>query len=560
MKLIKRYLIFIIILIVAFFMRFYGLGEIPSGLSQDETSLGYNAYSILKTGKDEYGQSYPVNFKAFGEYKLPGYIYLSVPSIALFGSSSLGIRFPSALFGFMTVVLLYFFSKKLTRNNNLSLLTASFLALNPWHIHFSRAAFEVVPALFFILMGSYLFILFSESKKYLYIILSGVFFIFSIYTYNICRLLAPLLFLILFYIYRKDINFKSKKLWMSGISSFILLLPYLFTFLSDQGVGSTQGTLLHSSAVVQARLLEERSAIVMQNPILAKLFFNKWALTIFEYLRNIASYLSASFLFITGSDHPNHGIGRMGMFYLFEIITFAMGAYVFVRKQEKWMKLLFLWAGLSILIASFTREAPHGTRGFFLIVPLVAISAYGMFQLFFMLSKNRSILRLPIILSFAVFIIFNLTYYFSSYYLRFPVANGIGWRSEDGELVDFIRQNEASYEQIIFDTDSAFIYTSLLYYLPVSPSEFQKNVIRESDDSEGFSKVTAFDKYKFEKVEWKNSGKEKKLIITSGKDIPDDHKILKVFYYPERPVVIADGQKILQFPTKDIAYMVIETN
>ena len=58
-----------LILLIAFILRFYKLGIVPDGLQQDETSIGYNAYSILKTGRDEHGVYLPQNFQAFGEYK-----------------------------------------------------------------------------------------------------------------------------------------------------------------------------------------------------------------------------------------------------------------------------------------------------------------------------------------------------------------------------------------------------------------------------------------------------------------------------------------------------------
>jgi 4-amino-4-deoxy-L-arabinose transferase-like glycosyltransferase len=167
---------------LAFLVRFYDLGIIPDGLAQDETSIGYNAYSLVQTGKDEYGKPWPIEFKAFGEYKLPGYIYLTVPSISMFGPTAFAVRLPSAVFAFLTVVLFYFILKKLTKNEWLALLGTTLLTLNPWHIHFSRAAFEVVPALFFLLAGVYLFLQFVDKKKYPYFIFSACAFVLAMYT------------------------------------------------------------------------------------------------------------------------------------------------------------------------------------------------------------------------------------------------------------------------------------------------------------------------------------------------------------------------------------------
>ena len=133
--------IFILLLVfsISFLLRFYKLGEIPSGFYQDESAIGYNAYSIIETGKDEHGQPFPLYFKSFGDYKLPVYIYLTALSIQMFGLNEFAVRFPSALFGFLTVIVFYFFVRKLTKNRPLSIISTAFLATSPWHLHYSRA-------------------------------------------------------------------------------------------------------------------------------------------------------------------------------------------------------------------------------------------------------------------------------------------------------------------------------------------------------------------------------------------------------------------------------------
>jgi len=84
-KVLSKYhlVILIFVFILAFLLRFYNLDKIPNGLYQDETAIGYNAYSILETGKDEYGKSLPLYFKSFGDQKLPVYIYAAVISVKI---------------------------------------------------------------------------------------------------------------------------------------------------------------------------------------------------------------------------------------------------------------------------------------------------------------------------------------------------------------------------------------------------------------------------------------------------------------------------------------------
>ncbi len=149
-------------------MRFADITADPPGLYIDEISIGLNAYDILHTGKDQYGYSYPFAFKSFGDYKMPVYIYLVSFSMILFGKTELAVRFPSALAGTLTIIVIFFLTKKLVENENkmkkhasiLALLSAGTLAILPWHIQFSRGGFEVTVALFFYSTGLLISIIF----------------------------------------------------------------------------------------------------------------------------------------------------------------------------------------------------------------------------------------------------------------------------------------------------------------------------------------------------------------------------------------------------------------
>ena len=87
-KLMKKiHHLFLLILVIASILRLYQLGHVPVSLDWDEVSLGYNAYSILKTGKDEFGQQLPLILRSFDDYKPALYAYLLIPFIFIFGLS-----------------------------------------------------------------------------------------------------------------------------------------------------------------------------------------------------------------------------------------------------------------------------------------------------------------------------------------------------------------------------------------------------------------------------------------------------------------------------------------
>src|SRR3990167_4258481 len=79
-------------------------------LNSDEASFGYNAYSVSQTGRDEYGEVFPLRFLAFGENKLPVTIYSIAPFVKLLGISNFSVRLPFILIGIFSPLLFFFLS------------------------------------------------------------------------------------------------------------------------------------------------------------------------------------------------------------------------------------------------------------------------------------------------------------------------------------------------------------------------------------------------------------------------------------------------------------------
>src|SRR3990167_6878487 len=100
---VKQIAILATILFLSLFLRFYKLNTIPFGLNLDEASMGYNAYSLLETGKDRYGQAFPIIFRSFGSFQAPLYTYLTVPAVLLLGANIFAVHLVSALSGFIVV-------------------------------------------------------------------------------------------------------------------------------------------------------------------------------------------------------------------------------------------------------------------------------------------------------------------------------------------------------------------------------------------------------------------------------------------------------------------------
>lgn len=554
-------IVLICIFCIAFVLRFYKLSEVPYGFYQDESAIGYNAYSLLKTGHDEHGAYLPLYFKSFGDYKLPVYIYAAALPIKIFGLTEFAVRFPSAFFGFLTVIIFYFFVKELTKNRSLSLISTAFLAISPWHLHYSRATFEVSISLFLFVLGGLLLYKSFYNKTRFAFLFGTVCFVISFYSYNLTRLLAPALYLLFLILNKSQVKKVSKKEQLLTVFlSSVLFIPFFLTLFQSGGVASAGGTLIFSSKAAQAPLLEFRSYFVEVEPLIVKLFFSTLPLTVWQYLQNLVSYFSSPFFFVFGSSHGNHGIGNVGQFYLFQFPLMALGIIYIISEKQPWIKLLILWGLLSILVASLTREVPHATRSFFLIVPFEIFSGLGVLLFFsWLINKKLWYRTLALVLGIGL-VVYNIVFYFASYYGRFPILYAREWRAQDKAVSFYIKENLHRYDNIIFDDHSGFVYTSLLFYLRYPPSNFQKEAVWAKDDSEGFSKLKSFGKFAFRNIDWTKDYKaQKTLFITTAGEKPKEIAPLKVFFYPKRPVVLAIKQKIVGYPIEDIAYVLVET-
>ncbi len=197
----KHFLLLALFTLLGFFLRIIDVSNDPPGLYIDEASIGYNAYTILTTGKDEYGSTHPLWFRSFGDYKMPVYMYAVASSMALFGKTEFAVRIPSVLTGTFTIPLLFLFLDKLLQletDKNLRkkmkympLLASFLLSISTWHLQFSRGGFEVTMGIFFYLLGCYFYLLFKQKHNVISVFLFIFSFLLAMYTYDTFRILSP---------------------------------------------------------------------------------------------------------------------------------------------------------------------------------------------------------------------------------------------------------------------------------------------------------------------------------------------------------------------------------
>ena len=206
----KHLVIFLAVVLVAVALRFYQLDRIPPGLIIDEASEGYNAFSILYTGKDRYGQAFPILFRSFSSFQAPLYTYLTVIPIYFFGNSIFSIHFVSAVSGVIlvitTFILLVIFEKR--KKFDLPVIAAFLVAFSPWWIFFSRVGTEATLG---VTIFSLSFLIFYLSLKRIWLLPIATFILgLSTHAYYSERLISVLFLIGFIFLFRK-ILFKEKK-------------------------------------------------------------------------------------------------------------------------------------------------------------------------------------------------------------------------------------------------------------------------------------------------------------------------------------------------------------
>lgn len=417
-----------LVILSALFLRLYKISGVPPGLSADEAAIGYNAYSILKTGKDEYGERFPIYFKSFGDYKLPGYIYTTSLSILIFGKNEFAVRFPSTLAGTLTILILFFLVKDLVlfnkKNDKIAIKIAFFstflLAISPWHLQFSRAGFEANLALFFYIFAVWLTVLHAKSKKTLHLVSAVVLFVFSVYTYHSYRLLAPLTLVgtwVILFPKRKSLPELGKHI----LIFFILTLPVFFnierlsqTFTFDEYKTPTLISKLYTYPLV--------------------------------FLRNYLSHFSFEFLYIKGDGFGRHQLPDFGLLYKWTLPFLLIGFYNFIKDKRNAFKHIVLFLLFAApLASSFARPTPHTLRSLPFIIPLTIVIAYGISEIFHLVKKGRFVF----LSFFLIFSLYEFLLYGHLYLSHYPKVNQLDWGGGYKEVV--LRAKKYHYDYIVID-------------------------------------------------------------------------------------------------------------
>lgn len=478
----KKYLIYTIlslIMVSAIVIRYYKLGVVPAGFYIDEAGQGYSAYSILKTGKDEFGKSFPIVFRSFTDFKTPVYIYLIVPLIPVFGLSPFTVRFPSFFFSILTIPVLYFLMKHLSGDAKLSLLSCLLLAISPWHVLFGRTDFECNVALFFFLAGVLSFYMaidhassiYKSSKRAKLLILSAVLFAIAIPTYHSQRVITPLILLLLFIRYRKTLLDRvHKRFLMYGVVvGFFILLPTL-------SIAFTPGFLARASGLNIFSHIKQMPDGYISNyhGIFSSVINGSLFLSAREFFGLYFSYLSPRYMFILGDYDPRISFPELSTFLLWQFPFYIWGLWVLVRgKISKELKFFVISTLLiSPIPAAVTRDPYTTIRALPLVIPQIIIISLGVVG-FFNLLKDK-ILKFSAIIIFVFLIIYSLFKLYSSIIIlnEYYRAKYWGWGWKE---VTEVLSNTNQDLRVIVDNARSDPDLELAFFLKYDPAKYQSD-------------------------------------------------------------------------------------
>lgn len=488
---INQFLLLIIIIFGAV-LRLYNLSSNPPSLYWDEASLGYNAFSILKYGVDEHGESYPLSrFIAFGDFKPPGYIYATVPSILIFGVNEFAIRFPSAISGILLIVVTYLLANEIFNNKKVALLGALFIAISPWSLQLSRGAFEANVATLLNAFAIYFFLK-VEKNRGIYLPLSFILFILSFYTFNANRVIAPLLLITLFILKFKNLLSIKKWVFTSLILGFILIIPSFSYLQSRESKVRFQEVSIFNNLEILKR--SNQRIETHSNSFLTRIIHNRRIDYTREFFNHFFDHFKTDFLFISGDKNPRLSAQTVGLLYVYSLPFLIVGAFLALRNFKKSTLFLFTWLIISMIPSAVSKETPHALRTASILPIYDLLIGYGIWS-FYRFINNMLLKRIIVSLG-AILLIFNLYYYLHNYYVHYPRDWSGEWQYGYKQAVMLTKQLEDKYDYIVVTNALERPYIYFLLYEQVDPNYYLTTRIA-SRDWFGVWEIGGFGKYRF---------------------------------------------------------------
>lgn len=532
----------VLVCIFAFIIRFHRVDSNPPSLSWDEVSIGYNAWSILKTGRDEHGKFLPLDtFVSYGDYKPTLPVYLTVPFVFIFGLNETSVRLPTVASGTLAVLLFalllfeisMYFPKDLfglKERSIFALVGAGVLSVSPWHIQLSRAGWEANIATTLILFGVCL--LFLSLKHPRLWMVSIMPFVLSLYTFNSARYAAPLVvvsFIILFF---KNVLAAKKYVFVGALLCVVCTLPILPHLLSKEArLRYKEVNIFTDISVVEtanARIAHDNGSLISQ------VFDNRRIGYARSYLMHFFDNLEPWFLFVKGDGNPKFSLQDVGELYIFESLLLVYGIYMAFTFRSRISAFFVLWLVASLLPAGVARETPHALRienSLPVFYFFVSIGVYSFASPVFQ-KRSGMIKGIALISLYALFF----SYFLHNYSVHYPKEFSGEWQYGYKDAILFAESVKSKYSHIVLSDEIGRPYMYVSFYTTMDPRE-HRSTIQSSFDNAGFYDVKSLGKYTFTR-RGIDKFESNTLYILRPQDVPQTAHVLK-------DILLLNGKKVL---------------
>ena len=475
----KTKLLLLAACILGLVLRTIWIDRLPIGFTPDEAALGYNAYSLLRTGRDEWGTPFwqlPfTNLKSFGDYKLPLYSFLTVPTVKLFGLNEFSTRLPNAVFGNLSIISVFLLTRRLF-DRSAAIAAATLMAVSPWSIQMSRLALEANLVTFFLPLAVYAWI---SRRWFSAIVLLAL----NFYSYHSARLLTLLMIPLLFALYRPQ----KIVILKSSILILILLLPGLYSLAGSGSVRGTDVAIISPtdswSAVADRRFAARISGLPDG---VARIFSNKLVYTVSVFTKNYLSYLSPQFLFTSGAGESTYGMipGR-GLLYYIELPLLLAFVILLFRSPGRQNILLLALVLITVLPAALAKGQGYSANRVAAMLPFLAVmAAAGLVYLFNRTLPFKQLLKLGVVIGYCLLV----TFFVEDYIYHSPrvLARGMNHGLSETinrtlNLANDLRKN------IYFSRSLSEPHIYLAFYSQLDPDFYQWEINQyQGFQSEGY--------------------------------------------------------------------------
>jgi len=517
-KKIYTILVFLIIFI-GIILRFYGLDKSPPSLGFDEAALGYNAYSLMMTGRDEYGNFLPISLRSFNDYKPALYAYLTIPFIKIFGLNDSSVRMVSALAGTVSLIFLFLLLKEFIKNKWWRLVIFFLLSFEPWRLHFSRNAFETHLSSCFFTIGIWFLLKTRRNKNKWWGAI--IFLSLSAYSYHSARLTVPLL---LFFYFLDPIKIFTNKNFGIALRNRINSNWKILLFLGGFIFLCLPIFIANNSSLLLTRFRQENvfnrfypyAPKELVNPLSMVYYFSGIvsghifsSISPINLNQRIYAWVKMSPQFIPG----------MGMLGWIEGLVFIFGLGWVIKnilKSEKYRFLIY-WMVAGIAPAAATWTWFHPLRSLNIYPALEIIVALGLWRIIKIFKPNKFFLIIGglIILVTIVFTINN--------ELLYSAFENHGEYQPGGfkEGMPYLKSIQDNYNQVIIDSPHSQNFVFLFFYEAMDPGLVQKYAdIRPKPGIEGNLDFN-FDKFVFRKIDWPKDRDLKKTVFWTKSSVTD---------------------------------------